>query len=253
MARSVMMLSTPTSANGSLFRSATQLAEGRYEAIRWVNDIFNSGRPEDLRVLVPLKDDCLIKQNAPERFNPATRLADYRFVLNARDPRDLLCNMHHWQFVHPFAGETPESSAARRDRVRQEGIDHFVLNMPVSPYLDGSLRVARRIAPEDRIFVGYAMYCLHFDVAMERLAEFLGTSLDSLPRRQRYALSKERVENLPTNAQWVGRRWAGTDTAPGRHRQELQPETIRILTERYAVFRDFRRRMDDPRVASTYD
>jgi hypothetical protein len=253
MARSVIVFSTPTSANGSLFRSATHLATGRYKPIRWVNDIFDTGRPEDLLVLTPPTEDCLIKHNAPERFNPATRLSDYRFVLNARDPRDLLCNQYAWQFVHPFAGETPEAAEARQERVRQEGIDHFALTLDISPYLDGFLGVARRIAPPDRIFIGYAMYCLHFDVAVERLAQFLGTSIAELPRDVRRAVNKERVENLPANSNWIGRIWTGTDTAPGRHRHELQPETIRILTARYARFLDFLRRMDDPRVAATYD
>ncbi|MBS7789048.1 hypothetical protein KTR66_03520 [Roseococcus sp. SDR] len=249
----MILFSTPTSANGSLFRSAAHIAAGRYRPVPWVNEIFDAGRPEDLRVLVPPAEDCLIKHNAPERFNPATRLSDYRFVLNARDPRDLLCNQYHWQFVHPFPGETPEAAEARKESVRAAGIDHFVLNLDISPYLDGFLGVARRIAPPDRIFIGYAMYCLHFDVAMERLAAFLGTSLAALPPAQRRGLNKERVENLPANSNWIGRIWSGTDTAPGRHRHELQPGTISILSQRYARFLDFLRRMDDPRVAETYD
>lgn len=253
MARSVILFSTPTSANGSLFRSAKHLAAGLYRPVRWVNDIFDAGRPEDLRTTSPPAEDCLIKHNAPERFNPATRLADYRFILNARDPRDMLCNQYHWQFVHPFADESPEAAEARKQRVRQEGIDHFVLHLDVRPYLDGFLGVARRIAPPDRIFVGYAMYCLHFDVAMERLADFLGAPLATLSRVQRKALNTERVENLAANSNWIGQIWSGTDTSPGRHRQELRPETIRTLTGRHAVFLDFLRRMDDPRVAETYD
>lgn len=251
--RSVIVLSTPTSANGSLFRSATYIAKGVYRPIRWVNDIFDHGRPEDVAELIPPATDCLIKHNAPERFNPATRLADYRFVLNARDPRDMLCNQYHWQFVHPNPGETPQAAAERQERVRGEGIDHFVLNLCIDHYLNGFFGIVRRIAPPDRIFIGYAMYCLHFDVATSRLADFLGVPLAALSGGQRKALNKERVENLPANSNWIGRQWAGSDTAPGRHREELRPETIRALNERYAWFLEFLRRMDDPLVTQTYD
>lgn len=195
----------------------------------------------------------MLLHNAPERFNPATRLRDYRFILNSRDPRDLLCNQFQWQFNHPIPDETPEAEASRRRRVAEVGIDDWVLAQDYTPLLKGFLRVARQIAPPDRIFVGYAMYCLHFDEVTQRSAAFLGTSIAALPSAQREALARENVANIRQNPAWIGQSWSGADLAPGRHRRELQPQTIGLLTERYAWFLDFLRRMDDPRMASTYD
>lgn len=252
MARSVIFLSTPTSANGSMFRALTAIAKGRYEAVTWVNAFYAAGRLEDIASAVPPVEDHLIKHNAPERFNPRTRLSDYRFILNARDPRDMVCNQYHWQFVHPAPHETEAETEARRRRVAAEGIDAFALQQDNTPYLRGFLDVARRIAPPDRIFVGYAMYCLHFDAAMTRASEFMGIAPGDWTRPQRKALGRERVENLEANPSWVGQRWAGSDKAPGRYRQELQPATIRHLNQRYGWFLDFLRRMDDPRVVPTY-
>lgn len=113
--------------------------------------------------------------------------------------------------------------------------------------------MVRRIAPPDRNFIGYASYCLHFDEVLARMAAFLQTPLESLSAEARAALERERVANLAQNPAWVGQKWPGADTAPGRHRHELRPETIRILTERYRWFLDFLRRMDDPRMGETYD
>lgn len=252
MARSVMYLSTPTSANGSMFRAISAIGSGRYRPLGWVADHYAAQRMDLVATEVPPPQDHLIKHNAPERFNPATPLRDYRFILNTRDPRDLLCNQFHWQFVHPMPGESAEAEAARRRRFAEMGMDAWVLAQDFRPLLQGFLNVVRRIAPPDRIFIGYAMYCLHFDEVTQRIAAFLDTPLESLPEARQAALERERVANLPANPAWIGQNWAGADTAPGRHRTELQPATIHILTERYRWFLDFLRRMDDPRMADYY-
>ncbi|MEI6162440.1 MAG: hypothetical protein WCP77_21635 [Roseococcus sp.] len=253
MLRSVIFLSTPTSANGSLFRALTAIGQGVYEPRPWVNELASTGRLEEITRSVPPREGCLIKHNAPERFNPDTCLADYRFVLNARDPRDMVCNQYAWQFSHPFPNETEAEAAARKQHVAEAGIDAFALRQDNSPYLDRFRALAERITPTDRIFIGYAMYCLHFDEVTARLCAFLGVPAEALGRKQRKMLNRERVENLDTNRVWIGQIWPGADRAPGRHRQELRPETIRILTERHAGFLDWLRAMDDPRVAATYD
>ncbi|UPY37974.1 hypothetical protein [Sediminicoccus sp. KRV36] len=252
MARSVIFLSTPTSANGSMFRAISAIGRGRYHPLGWVADHYAAGRMDRVASETPPPQDHLIKHNAPERFNPATPLRDYRFILNTRDPRDLLCNQFHWQFVHPMPGESPETEAARRQHIAAMGMDAWVLAQDFRPLLQGFLDVVRRIAPADRIFIGYAMYCLHFDEVTQRIATFLEAPLATLPPERRAALERERVANLAGNKAWIGQSWAGADTAPGRHRTELQPATIRSLTERYRWFLDFLRRMDDRRVAETY-
>lgn len=251
--RSVIFLSTPTSANGSQFRALAAMARPSYRPVTWVARFYAEGRMEGVSTELPPPSDHLIKHNAPERFNPDTPLRDYRFILNARDPRDLLCNQFHWQFNHPIPGETPEEEEARRRRVLEAGIDDWVLAQDYGPLLYGFFRVARRIAPPDRLFTGYAMYCLHFEEMMDRAARFMGTPLEALPTEQREALARENVANVRGNPAWIGQAWSGADLAPGRHRRELQPETIRRLTGRYAWYLEFLRRMDDPRMAATYD
>jgi hypothetical protein len=253
MARSIIFLTTPTSATGSMYRVLRAIATGRYQRVDWLETLYEAGRIQDATREVPPREDCLILHNTPQYFNHGMRLLDYRFVLNARDPRDIVCNQYHWQFVHEAPLETPEQTAARRERVAREGIDAFALSFDNTGYLKGWFNAVRRIAPQDRIFIGYAMYCLHFEEVVARASHFMGVPPESWTRQQRRQIARERVENLPNNPSWIGQKWAGTDTAPGRHRQELQPETIRILTERYRWFLDFLRRFDDPKVASTYE
>jgi len=252
MARSVIFLTTPTSASGSLFRAIRIINQNRYKPLGWVHNHYIAQRMDLVKTEVPPPQGHLINHNAPQNFNRNTHLLDYRFILNARDPRDLLCNQYHWQFSHPFIGETPADEEARRVRFAEMGIDAWVIAQDFHPIFQGFLEVVRRIEPSDRIFVGYAMYCQHFDEMTQRIAAFLGTSLESLTPAQRAALEQEHVANLPQNPKWTGQSWAGSDTAPGRHRHELQPQTIRLLTNRYEWFLDFLRRMDDPRMAETY-
>lgn len=253
MARSIIFLTTPTSATGSMHRVLRAIATDKYRRVDWLEGLYEAGRIQDAEREAPPAEGSLILYNAPQHFNHRMRLLDYRYVLNARDPRDMVCNQYHWQFVHEVPTETPEQTAARRERVAREGIDAFALRFDNNGYLKSWFDAVRRIAPPDRIFIGYAMYCLHFDDIIGRVSDFMGVPPATWTRRQHARIERERVENLPENSSWIGQRWAGTDTAPGRHRRELQPETIRSLTERYRWFLDFLRRFDDPRVASTYE
>lgn len=253
MARSIIFLTTPTSATGSMYRVIRTIATGRYEPVRWIEAFYDARRIQDAEREAPPPEDSLILYNVPQHFNHGMRLLDYRYILNARDPRDTICNQYHWELVHEAPLETPEQTAARRARVAREGIDAYALRVDNNLYIKGWFDAVRRIAPPDRIFVGYAMYCLHFDEIVGRVSEFMGVPPEAWTRKQRRHIARERVENLAENPAWIGQKWAGTDTAPGRHRHELQPETIRILTGRYRWFLDFLRRFDDPRVAHTYE
>lgn len=253
MNRSVILLTTPTSASGSLWRTLLAINGGRYTPLGFVHDRYVAQRMDLVSKEAPPATGHLVNHNAPQFFNRDTPLADYRFILNARDPRDMLCNQYQWQFVHPFPSETPEQEAARRQRTAALGIDEWVLAQDFTPIFRGFMDVAQRINPADRIFIGYVRYCLEFDEVTRRIAAFLGTSLEALTPAQRTALEQERVDNLPRNPKWVGQAWAGADLAPGRHRQELQPRTIWKLSDRYAWFLDFLREVDDPRVTAAYD
>jgi len=253
MAASVLILTTPTSGTGSLFRTVTEIAAGQYKPLQWIENFYEQGKLDEVIKSIPPPDGQLLIHNTPQFFNPATRLSDYRFILNTRDPRDLVCNQFHWNLVHPNPDETEDETARRRDSLRQEGIDSFALRANNSKYYSSFIEIVRRIPPDKRIFVGYAMYCLHFDVVLTRLLGFFGVPAHSLKRRQLKRINAERVENLDNNPSWIGHQWAGADRGPGRYKLELEPHTIRILTERYAWCLEFLRLMDDPMVVSSYD
>ncbi|UPY38261.1 sulfotransferase domain-containing protein [Sediminicoccus sp. KRV36] len=253
MARSVIFLSTPTSATGSQLRAINAIARRQYRREKWLETFHENRRLKDLMHESPPEHDALILHNTPQYFNHNMNFANYRFILNARDPRDLICNQFHWQFSHPNHHETAEEKQRRHELAAKEGIDAFALRYDNRQMLKGFFEAARRIAPPDRIFTGYAMYCLHFDEVIARISEFLGVAPSDWGRKQRQAIARENAGGATANPNWVGHPLSGADTAPGRHKVELQPETIRVLNKRYAWFLDFLRRMDDPRVAHTYD
>jgi hypothetical protein len=253
MARSLIFLSTPTSATGSMFRVILAITKGKYRREKWLETLYEERRIADALHEVPPAEDALILHRTPQYFNLNMRLTNYRYVLNARDPRDLVCNQYHWQFSHPNQLEDAAQTEQRRERVRREGIDAFALRHDNTHMLLGFFNAARKIAPEDRIFVGYAMYCLHFNETVSRMCRFIGVAPEDFDSQQRKAIAREKSEDLADNPAWIGQQWSGSDTQPGRHKAELQPDTIAALNQRYAWFLDFLRRMDDPRVAHTYD
>ena len=253
MPASVLILTTPTSGTGSLFRTVSAMAQRQYKPLRWIEDFYERDKLDEVTMSIPPTDGRLLIHNMPQLFNPATRLGDYRFILNTRDPRDLVCNQFHWNLVHPNPAETEAETQKRRDSLREEGINSFALRANSSKYYRSFIEIVSRIPPDKRIFVGYAMYCLHFDVVIERLLDFFSIAAESLRPRQMARIRAERVENLADNPSWIGHQWAGADRAPGRYKVELEPHTIRILTERYDWCLEFLRLMDDPMVASTYD
>lgn len=253
MPASVLILTTPTSGTGSLFRTACAIASGQYIPLRWIENFYEQGRLEEIASSMPPPEGHLLIHNTPQIFNPATRLGAYRFILNTRDPRDLVCNQFYWQLVHPNQAETEEETARRRKKLQEEGINRFALRANNTHYYRSFINIVRRIPPEKRIFVGYAMYCMHFDVVIARLLEFFGVAAESLTPIQTEEINAERVENLDKNPLWIGHQWPGADRSPGRYKHELEPQTIRILTERYAWCLEFLRLMDDPMVMPSYD
>ena len=67
------------------------------------------------------------------------------------------------------------------------------------------------------------------DSFIKKAAEFLEVALS---QELVDKLEPERIENLENNKKWIGNKWAGSDTLPGRYKRELKPETIAILNEK---------------------
>ena len=89
----------------------------------------------------------------------------------------------------------------------------------------------RNISSDQYCVNSYARLCLDFDFFIERAADFLEVELTPELRDK---LEIERIEKLAENPKWIGNKWEGSDTMPGRYKRELKPETIEILNEKLA-------------------
>ncbi len=251
--RTVILLSSPTSATGSIWRACRALAEGRYQATEPVNEFYKNQRMAELKDWAPPESGKLLLMNAPHLLNPKLDLTRYRFVLNARDPRDLACNQYHWRLVHPAPGDQPGDLEKRAEEARARGIDAFVLGQNNNHIYKALQAITARAPRESWMFLGYAMWCLRYDEALARVASFLGVDLGALSPEQQAVLARERTPDIAKNPKWVGQRWQGADTAPGRYRAELQPDTIARLTARDAKHLQWLKEVDDPSLADLYD
>ena len=249
--KSVIMLTTPTSASGSLLRIATSLNEGRRDVVRYYKQLRLTLPAEDIASAVPPPNDHLLYFNHPPAFNRSLRLSDYQFIANFRDPRDQICNAYAWQFSHPTS-ESEEQKQQRIINVRNMGIDRWVIaqvNSPNRPDFFGPIFwVLDQLDPKDFAVATYAQLCCDFDAYVNNLARMLGAP--TMPETEQ-ALELERPENLTQNDGWIGHRLEGSDILPGRYKRELQPETIAALNERFmAQLRQMARH--DPGFADQY-
>ncbi len=252
--KSIIFLTTKTSATGSMYRSIRAILPNTYKSIHQAQilGLGNAADKEKIDNWVPPTEDHVIYFNAILRLNLNANLKNYNFILNARDPRDLLCNMYSWIFVHPSPGESSEQIAKKHEAAREMGIDRWVLGRSLVSEYDRLEQLTLTLTPESWTFIGYALYCLYFDDATQKISTIADVDLARLPPDRRSRLKAERTENLSSNRAWVGQRWEGSDIMPGRHKQELMPETIEVLTHRYANALAFLRSVDDPRLAHLY-
>jgi hypothetical protein len=250
--QTVLIVSGATSATGSIWRACQALCHGRLEPLKAGSRFYREGRMADLRAWIPPEHGHVILFNAPQHLNPSLDLSRYRFVVNARDPRDLACNQFHWKLVHPSPADGPGDLEKRAEAARRIGIDAFALKANNTPTYRALRDLTDRAPRGSWMFLGYAMWCLAFDEAVARLAAFLGVDLAALPPAQRDAVAKERTPDIAANPRWIGRKWEGADTAPGRHRHELRPETTAALAAKYAEELRWLAGIDDPRMAELY-
>ncbi len=246
--RPVIFLTTRTSGTGSIWRIITKIAHRHYHlyGFDWLDGLDHNGvyRLEDALV-APAPAIVVAQTIWPIKLDPGR----YRFIVNARDPRDLLCNLRSWQFEH---GNLEGDAAFLRDKSRRalaKSVDDYVLKRDIESFFTPILDIAPQVSPENLHLSTYAMLCCHFDPFIEGLAAFL--HIDLSPEILR-SLESERVEKLTGNPAWIGNKWSGADLGPGRFRRELKPATIEQLNRTYGPVLDFLRRHDDVRVAETY-
>lgn|GEM_PF-110455 len=246
--RPVIFLTTRTSGTGSIWRIITKIAHRHYRlyGFDWLDGLDHNGvyRLEDALV-APAPAIVAAQTIWPIKLDPGR----YRFIVNARDPRDLLCNLYSWQFEH---GNLEGDATFLRDKSRRalaKSVDDYVLKRDIESFFAPILEIAPQVSPENLHLSTYAMLCCHFDPFIESLAAFLRIDLSPEIRR---SLESERIEKLAGNPAWIGNSWSGADLGPGRFRRELKPATVEQLNRTYGTVLDFLRRYDDARVAETY-
>lgn len=231
--KSVIFLTTATSATGSIQRIAKTILKKKVTYVNYSSQINKLPRDEML-ASVPPEEGHFLLYNHPPAFSTSLDLSKYRTIVNFRDPRDRICNLYHWQLVHATP-ETPEARAARISQVKEMGIDAWVEQRCKSisnlRYYENAVWVPENAPASACAVLTYARLCCDFDSFIDKLSAFLGEELDA---DSRAALEPERVDNLEANKSWVGNRWSGSDTYPGRYKRELDSRRIDIVTKFFA-------------------
>lgn len=212
--KTIVFLTTPTSGTGSIWRVLQTLCPLAYERNTIVDTYYQQGRLNDLKEAVLPETHNLIFFNSPIKFNFDLDCGKYLFILNARDPRDLLCNQYHWEFQHPVPVASEKEVLAAREKVRSAGIDRYCQDRNLKLFYECFYRVVETCPPDEYVFPSYALLCRDFDRFIATVARFLGVT----PTAEQLAqIDGERVENLSQNANWVGNQWSGSDLGPGRY------------------------------------
>jgi hypothetical protein len=209
-----------------------------------IDKLLGSGLTFDDVSKSSLPTQGLFMFNIPHLFNFNQKLDDIHFIFNLRDPRDLVCNQYAWEFVHPVPHLTEEQLNARRESIRTEGIDQYVLRKDNRASYEPLLKLYRHVKDFAPVFVSsYAQLCVGTTEIIPRLAQYLGNKNSELVKR---LVEAEHPSTLVNSKNWVGLRWAGSDVLPGRARVELKPETFAELTRRNADLLESLAELDRP-------
>ncbi len=241
---SVVYLTTPTSGTTSIWLLLLRLCEAYAHKVKVAEQYLNEGRLKELEQWVPEPTGHVYMYNAPQVVAAGMGAAP-KLIVSFRDPRDLACNQFHWAQQHPILDKPQAEVDAWRDSVRSKGIDQYVLGADNNVLFKSFMAISDRIQ-NDREFtlvISYAQLCLDFDEMVKRVARFVGLDEARIPWA---AIEPLRAEKLTTHPGWVGHRWTGSDTTPGRHRAELQPATIAKLDDRYRDVLKFIRGLETP-------
>jgi hypothetical protein len=226
----VVIITTPTSATSSLWRIAKSFLPSDTYTEWPIDKLLGAGEPLESVKSYQLPERGLFLFNMPHLFNSEQDLDGIHFIFNFRDPRDLVCNQFHWEFSHPVAGLTDDQLEERRKKIKDEGIDAYVLRKDNSILFNPLLKLLDIVNPaKNCIFTSYVQLCLGTSVLIPVLSDFLGNTNDDLIGK---LIASEHPSQLVNSKNWIGQKWAGSDVMPGRARVELKPETFDELTYR---------------------
>jgi hypothetical protein len=237
----------PTSGTGSLWRIITAIAGTHYKVQKITEQMEVEGRGKEIPNWVPEPTGHLYMYNTPHFVNKNLHDRKIKLITNFRDPRDLACNQYYWALQHPIANRTEEYIDSFRKRVKENGIDAFVIHQDNTVLFRSLADLASRLETDEAnvLKLSYAQLCLDFDNMLQRLVAFLGVPADGVPWQQ---LEKERTVNLSKNPQWIGQAWAGSDIMPGRYKTELKPETIAVINRKYKDYLTFLQTLEQPQL-----
>lgn len=248
MLKTTVLFASGSSGTGSMRRLHCKLLNREKEDTRFVEQFILDGKPEQILHSTIPNDGGLYLFNLLPKFNTSQDTAQHRYIVNFRDPRDRLCNQYHWEFVHPKPHLSEVQLDKHKARVRDEGIDAWVLRNIDTRYFDKFWWLLSQPKVE-YIVQSYARLCLDFDSYIARSCQFLNIEYSKHLLEQ---LSDEAPGNLIHNSKWIGNHWKGSDNTPGRFRHELQSETITKLNEAFfSTLAEMKRY--DPEFADTYE
>ncbi|MGP7735213.1 sulfotransferase domain-containing protein [Oceanimonas smirnovii] len=226
--KTIVFLTTQTSATSSIWRIIKKLTGDRYKLIGF--DPNKKNIAGEHFEFIP-KENTIFLHNRPDYLKFFDTPSDYKFIVNFRDPRDRLCNSYYWMQQHPhLPGEAKKDIEARAAKIQEKGINSWVTENVNPKYERSILSFVKKLKSEDYCVCTYASLCLDFDNFIFNIAKFLDIKLEDDHWKM---LENERVENISSNSQWIGDKWKGSDVMPGRYIRELNNKTINYLGEVY--------------------
>ena len=242
--QSCVLLSTPTSGTGSLWRILGAVGHRYHRPEKICEMMEGAGQGHLIPDWIPESHGRSYLYNTPHRTNLHLLDPNIKLITNFRDPRDLVCNQFFWALQHPILNKSEQDIADFRKRIEEDGIDAYALR------IDNEVQFQCFKALRERLFDGvntlnlsYSQLCLDFDGLVTRMMDFL-----EIPREDVLwdLVESQRSSNLPNNTAWIGQMWTGTDVSPGRHRRELAKETITKLDARHRDTLEFLRALEAP-------
>ena len=230
---SVLFVSTPTSGTGSLWRLLSAMTCGMLQPVKISEQYMIEGRLDALTQWVPEATGKLYLYNTPHLWPIGCDVSALKVMINFRDPRDLSCNQYQWAFQHPMIGKTDEQIAIYRENIAKKGIDGYVSMLDNRPLFKAIFDIVskKHLFGEHKLLVmSYCQLCLRFEELVRDVQDFLGVVITEDMQK---LIDLEHVDQLVHNPYWIGQMWYGTDTTPGRYKDELQPQTIALLNDTY--------------------
>lgn len=248
--RSVIYSTTPTSGSQSIFRLLCAVLDRKgVEA-----GSLRTTRNPNITDVKPEGEFVMIR--SVSNFDHPLYDERFLYIVNTRDPRDMLCNQYYWLTQHPvnYLSDPREIELAtkKRQEMFDEGIDAFVLRTASSrPYKYAFELHDRLLNGADNVLVlSYAQLCCDYHPMVERILNYF--QIEEPSRKALAAIKAESPEGISDNQKWIGNTWVGTDTMPGRYRSELKPKTIETLNRQWADTLDRLAQMEVPHLRHLY-